>query len=60
VVHVSFSFMLMVFNMLGGTIYTLKENTEALVVACKETGLGTVHGYLSISASRTNSRHKGR
>jgi len=26
-------------NMLGGSIYTIKENTEALVVASKENGL---------------------
>ena len=26
-------------NILGGSVYTVKENTEALVVASKETGL---------------------
>jgi hypothetical protein len=26
-------------NILGGSVYTIKENTEALVVASKETGL---------------------
>jgi len=26
-------------NMLGGSVHTVKENTEALVVAIKETGL---------------------
>jgi hypothetical protein len=26
-------------NMLGGSVYTTKENTEALVVSSKETGL---------------------
>ena len=27
------------FNILGGSIYTLKKNTEALVAATRETGL---------------------
>jgi len=28
-------------NILEGTIHTIKENAEALVLACKQTGLGT-------------------
>ena len=31
--------MLMMFNILGGRIYTTKENAEDLVVASKENGL---------------------
>jgi len=27
-------------NMLGGSVHTVKENTQALVFASKETGLG--------------------
>ena len=26
-------------NILGGSVHTIKKNTDALVVACKETGL---------------------
>jgi hypothetical protein len=35
------------FNMLGGSVHTLKENAEALVVATKEIGL-------EVNADKTN------
>ena len=35
-VHISFWYDI---NILGGSVHTLRENTEALVVASKETGL---------------------
>jgi hypothetical protein len=37
-VNISSWFMLII-NMLGGSIHTLKKNAEALVVASKENGL---------------------
>jgi hypothetical protein len=37
-VHISFWFMLSV-NLLEGSVHTIKENAEAVVVASKETGL---------------------
>jgi hypothetical protein len=36
-------------NILGGSLHTIKENTEALVVACKETGL-------DVTAVKTSTR----
>jgi hypothetical protein len=38
-VHMSFWFTLMMFNILGGSIHSIKKNTEALVVTRKDTGL---------------------
>jgi hypothetical protein len=48
-------------NILGGSVHTVKENTEALVVATKETGLeanadNTVHGCVSGSECRAGSQ----
>jgi len=38
-VHISFWFIPDYVNILGGSIHTVKENAEALIVASKETGL---------------------
>jgi len=38
-VHIIFWFMLIVINILGRSVHTIKENAEALVVASKEIGL---------------------
>jgi len=38
-VHISFWLMLICVNILGGSVHTVKENAEALVVARKEIGL---------------------
>jgi hypothetical protein len=43
-------------NILGGSIHTVKENAEALVVATKM--IGIVHGYVSGSEYRAVSRHE--
>jgi UDP-2,3-diacylglucosamine pyrophosphatase LpxH len=51
---------------LGGSVHTVKENAEALVVATKEIGLEVnadktkymVHGHLSRSACRKKSQYE--
>ena len=49
-------------NTLGGSVHTVKENAEALVVATKEIGLevnadkNEVHGYVSGSECRAGSQ----
>jgi len=35
-VHISFWFILMIVNILGGSVHAIKENADALVVASKE------------------------
>ena len=50
-------------SMLGGSVHTIKENAEALVVASKDTGPERnvdelVHGYVSRSECRTKSQYK--
>jgi len=50
-------------NILGGSVHTIKENAEALVVASKEIGLEvntdkTVHGHVSRSECRTKSEYE--
>jgi hypothetical protein len=50
-------------DMLGGSVHTIKENAEALVVASKENGLEvnadkTVHGRVSRAERRTKSQYK--
>jgi hypothetical protein len=50
-------------NTLGGSVHTTKENAEALVVSCKETGLEvnankTVYDYVSRSEVRTKSEYE--
>ena len=46
-------------NILGGSVHTVKENAEALVVACKETGLGVNAGktkYMVMSQDKNTGR----
>jgi hypothetical protein len=49
-------------NILGGSVHTVKENAEALVVATKESGLEVnvdktkVHGYVSGSECMVGSQ----
>jgi len=51
-------------KILGGSIHTIKENTEALVVASKENGLevnaGKTKCHVSSSECRTKSQYKDR
>jgi hypothetical protein len=44
-------------NILGGSVHTVKENAEALVVATKEIGL-EVNGYVSRSECRAKSQYE--
>jgi hypothetical protein len=49
--------------LMGGSIHTIKENAEALVVASKEIGLEvnadkTVHGHVSRSECRAMSEYE--
>jgi len=51
-------------NILGGSVHTIKENAEALVMASKEIGLEvnadkTVHGNVSRSECRMKSQYEG-
>jgi hypothetical protein len=41
-------------NILGGSVHTVKENAEALVVASKEIG----HGYVLRSECRAKSQYE--
>jgi hypothetical protein len=49
-------------GMLGGSVHTIKKNTGALVVDCKENGLEVnadeVHGIVSRSEFRTKAQNK--
>ena len=50
-------------NTLGGSVHTVKENAEALLVAGKETGLEEntdkiKHSHVSRSECRTKSQYK--
>jgi hypothetical protein len=51
-------------NILGGSIHTVKKNTEALVVSSKEAGLEgntektLVHGHVPREEYRTKSEYK--
>ena len=52
---------------MGGSVHTVKETGEALVVVSMETGqevnadnLSTVHGHVSLSECRMKSQYKDR
>ena len=50
-------------NILGGSVHTIKKNTDALVVACKETGLEvkddkTEHMVISQDQNASRSHNK--
>ena len=52
-------------NILGGSVHTVKENTKALLVTTKETGLEVnadktkyIYDYVSRSERRTKSQYE--
>jgi len=48
-------------NIIGGSVHTVKRNTEAVAVARKEVGLETlikVYGHVSRSECRMQSKYK--
>jgi hypothetical protein len=58
-VHISFWFIPDYVNILGGSVHTVKQNAEALIVASKETGLevnGDKSKYLVMSRDQNAGR----
>jgi hypothetical protein len=47
-------------NILGGSIHTIRKNTDGLVIASKEIGLEVVYGHVSRSEHRTKREHTDR